>query len=658
MPDLIAQGPQNSHRWRRKLQPGVRQVLGRQAGAWSTPWDERISRRHVEIEYLDGKLRVSSLPGATNPVFFRGQKSDDFLLRAGEHFVIGQTAFTLVEERVHVSLDLPRPDGERTFTLEELRRQPFRHADKRLDVLSRLPDIISGSASDQELFVRLVNLLLTGIEPASAAAVVAVRGSEGSGFGVQGSGEEPGARGQAPAGAAANPQSAIHNPQSPIPNPQSDIVEVLHWDRRVLAGSEFRPSERLIRQAIETDQSVAHVWNAAQAKEGEFTVSEGVDWALCTPVPGRACAGWALYVTGGFHAELAPQEASAESLRDEVKFAELTATTLSALREARLLAARQAGLAQFFSPVVLDAVASQEAEEALAPREADVVVLFCDLRGFTRQSERAAGDLFGLLNRVSQALGVMTRHILEQGGVVGDFHGDAAMGFWGWPLAQPDAVERACRAALGIRAAFVASSRREEAAPAEGAIRQPASSELPAPDGVRSLQDFRVGIGIASGRAVAGKIGTVDQVKVTVFGPVVNLAARLESMTRQLQASILIDPPTAAVIRATLPPSVCRVRRLAKVLPVGLSAPLEVSELLPPLSLEKGPGEGVLSDAALAAYEAALDAFQARDWQLALKHLHAVPPDDQAKDFLTVYIAQHGRTPPPNWDGTIPLEGK
>ncbi len=621
MPDLIAQGPQPHHRWRRKLQPGAVYVIGRQAGAWSTPWDERISRRHVEVEYLDGRLRVTALEGARNPIFYRGHKTDDFLLKAGEHFVIGQTTFSLVEERVHVSLDLPRPADERTFTIEELRRQPFRQADKRIDVLSRLPEIIRGSASDQELFVRLVNLLLSGIEPATAAAVVALkaatigRDEQGSGFSVQGS----------------------EIPQSEILNLKSEIPEVLHWDRRILAGHEFRPSERLICQAIESGQSVAHVWSSSQAREGEFTASEGVDWAFCTPVPGNACAGWALYVTGGFSAALAGgEEPSAQSLRDEVKFAELTATTLSALREARLLATRQAGLAQFFSPVVLEALASQEADEALAPREADVVVLFCDLRGFTQQSERAAGDLFGLLNRVSQALGVMTRHILDEGGVVGDFHGDAAMGFWGWPISQSDAVERACRAALGIRAAFAA---------AEG------------------LDDFRVGIGIASGRAVAGKIGTVDQVKVTVFGPVVNLASRLETMTRQLRAAILIDPPTAAVIRASLPPSLCRVRRLAKVLPQGLSAPLEVSELLPPLPLGEGRGEGssregILSDADLAAYEAALDAFQSRDWQLALKHLHAVPPDDLAKDFLTVFIAQHSRTPPPNWDGAIPLEGK
>ncbi|MEX2176062.1 MAG: adenylate/guanylate cyclase domain-containing protein [Pirellulaceae bacterium] len=594
MPDLIAQGPEPQHRWRRKLAAGAKQVIGRAAGAWATPWDERISRRHVELVWNEGRLHVSLFAEARNPVFYRGHKADQFSLRPGDHFVIGQTTFSLVEERAHASLDHPRPADERTFAIEELRSAPFRHADQRIDVLGRLPDIISGSSSDQEMFVRLVNLLLTGIPRASAAAVVEVRG-------------------------------------------QGSEVSVLHWDRRILSGGDFRPSERLIRQAVESRASMAHVWSAGQTRaEGEFTVSEGIDWAFCVPIEGQASAGWALYVTGSFLGDLpSSAETDADSLRDDVKFAELTASTLAGLRESHVLARRQASLSQFFSPVVLEAIAAHDADEVLAPREADVTVLFCDLRGFTQQSERSAGDLFELLSRVSRALGVMTHHILEHGGVVGDFHGDSAMGFWGWPLPQADAVERACRAALGIRAAFTESSH----------------------------SNFRVGIGIASGRAVAGKIGTVDQVKVTVFGPVVNLASRLETMTKQLRASILVDPPTAAVLRACVPASIARVRRLAKVRPVGFSAPLEVSELLPPLpslspALAPSPSPSSLSDAHLTAYEAALDAFQSSDWNEALRLLHQVPPDDQAKDFLTVFIAQHNRTPPPNWDGSIPLEGK
>jgi adenylate cyclase len=636
--DLIAQGPLPDQRWRRKLRSGMSLVVGRQSEDWSVPWDDRISRRHVTLTYEHGRLRVEVLPAARNPVFFRGTRCTQFQLRPGEHFVIGQTTFTLVDEPVQVTLDVPKPTGERTFTVGELRRQPFREVEKRVEALCRLPEILREASSDQELIVRLVNVLLSGITRATAVAIVAAGTSE------------PGSTQAAPP------------------------VEVLHWDRRILASTEFRPSERLIRAAIRSGASVVHVWSGAKAPrapvpsfqspspgevqtppppdhnnpppgeppghEAPFTLSEGTDWALCTPVPEPASAGWAIYVAGSFEPEWTSHgQPTAEWLRDDVKFTELTAATLGGLRQARMLAARQAALSQFFSPPVLEAIASRDPEEALAPREADVTVLFCDLRGFTHESERSAGNLFELLQRVSQALGVMTRQILDWGGVVGDFHGDAAMGFWGWPLPQPDAVERACRAALAIRAAF-----QDQAVGSTTGTDRAAGSEV---------RGFRVGIGIASGRAVAGKIGTVDQVKVTVFGPVVNLASRLETMTRQLGASILIDPKAAAVLRSSVASTVCRVRRLARVRPVGLSAPIEVSELLPPARdcLE-------LSDEHLADYEAALEAFERGDWNLALRHLHRVPPEDVATDFLTFFITQHARTPPPHWDGVITLREK
>ncbi len=258
-------------------------------------------------------------------------------------------------------------------------------------------------------------------------------------------------------------------------------------------------------------------------------------------------------------------------------------------------------------------------------------MLFCDLRGFSRTSERSASDLLGLLERVSKALGVMTHQILDHGGVVGDFQGDAAMGFWGWPLPQSDASYRAAQAALGIRAQF------------EAAAMQP---EHP-------LADFRVGIGVATGRAVAGKIGTADHVKVTVFGPVVNLAARLESMTRFVNASILLDPATAKILRQRMPPELGRLRRVAIVRPYGLKSAVEISELLPPQH-----EYSELTDENLRDYEAALDAFIAGQWSQTLDLLHRVPAEDRVKDFLTVFIAQHHRTPPANWDGVVVLESK
>ena len=224
----------------------------------------------------------------------------------------------------------------------------------------------------------------------------------------------------------------------------------------------------------------------------------------------------------------------------------------------------------------------------------------------------------------------MAQHILDEQGVIGDFQGDAAMGFWGWPLGSEDMVRSAALAALAIRQEFEAAARRPE----------------------HPLANFRVGIGIATGRAVSGGIGTSDQLKVTVFGPVVNLASRLEGMTKLLQAPILLDEATADWIREHVSRDQARVRRVARVRPYGMDAVLEVTELLPPA------GGDELTDEQIADYEAALDAFIEGNWSLAWERLHKVPPSDQVKDVLTEVIVRHKRTAPPDWDGVIKLDRK
>lgn len=584
MADLIAQGENIGQRWRRTLPDGVA-VLGRLAGPMSAPWDSHISREHAELRWSEGALQVRRLAEARNPIFYQGESREQFVVQPSEHFVIGATTFTLVDEKATPS-DLSRPYEEKTFSHNFLQQVRFRNANQRIDVLSRLPEVIREAANQKEMLVRLVNILLAGLPNAAAVAVAKWR-------------------------------------DRPEDGPAH--VELLHWDRRLLSGDDFRPSQTLIRRAVERGESVVHLWQGRQTTE--YTASENADWAYCTPLSSEAFDGWCIYVSGKFPA--AAKDASANDLRDDLKFTELAASTVSSIGDLRLLERQHAGLAQFFSPVVLQSLADGDPEAALKPSECDVSVLFCDLRGFSRRSEEFAHDLFGLLERVSRAMGVMTNHILEEGGVVGDFHGDSAMGFWGWPLPQDDAVERACRAALGIRRVFMAAAQ---------AANDP-------------LADFRMGIGIATGRAVAGKIGSVDQVKATVFGPVVNLASRLESMTKTLRASILLDEVSASILRDTSPQF--RLRRVARVRPYGLDLPLMVTELLPPQQ-----EDSVLTDEHIAAYEAALEALHEKQWPRAFELLHQVPARDRVKDFLTVFIAQHNRTAPRDWDGVIPIAEK
>ncbi|MCH2127962.1 MAG: adenylate/guanylate cyclase domain-containing protein [Pirellulaceae bacterium] len=598
MPDLIAQGVHQEHRWRRSLPLGEKVVLGRSGGSWVVPWDDQVSRQHAELFWTGTHLEVVQLSTASNPLFHQGRAVQKICMTSNDHFVIGSTTFTINDEAIEISQDVPRPVSEQTFSPEYLRQLAFRNADQRIQVLSRLPEIIRGASSERELLTRLVNVLLLGVARANVAAVVSI-----------------------------SQDLSATNDEDSAPS-----AMVLHWDCRQATGSTFHPSERLIRHAAEHRESVVHVWNRPDNQEtskANYTLQDNVDWAFAAPIPGDACRGWVIYLAGSFTvpSEAGSRVSDPHDLRDEVKFTELVGATLGNLLDLR----RLAGLSQFLSPVVLDALAEKDPDVVLSPREAEVSVLFCDLRGFSRQTEEASGDLLGMLERVSQAMGVMTRHILDRGGVVGDFHGDAAMGFWGWPFSQPDAIERACQTALAIRAEFSAAAGRTD----------------------HPLANFEIGLGLATGRAVAGKIGSVDQVKVTVFGPVVNLASRLENMTKQLRAGILLDADTAAYVRQHMLQETARVRRLAVVQPYGMQHSVEVSELLP--SLSEYPQ---LTDEHIASYEQAVDALLEGDWKVAFEQLHNVPAEDRAKDFLTVFMAQHNRTPPQGWNGVIPLASK
>ncbi|MFW6170261.1 MAG: adenylate/guanylate cyclase domain-containing protein [Planctomycetota bacterium] len=592
MADLIAQGADPRHRWKRILIAHIPIVLGRAGGGWDAPWDPQVSRRHARVVWNCQELLITKLEEAQNPIYFRGEQKDVFSVRPGEHFVIGGTCFTLSDERVNVTVDSPAGAHEQSYSAAYLQSVRYRDADQRIEMLSRLPEVISGAATDAELSVRLISVILTGIPAATGAAIVAI-----------------------------DPRVC-------------EQVKVLHWDHRGEGEGEFTPSARLIRNAVSSGHSVVSIWDRQQREtSATFGTRDDVDWAFCTPVLGQACPGWAIYVTGRFDSAIRPRPLSPTpaELEDELKFAELAATVLHNLRDLRFLEQQQSSLRPFFSPVVLDALAGQDPEQVLVPRQADVTVLFCDLRGFSRRAEQDAENLLGLLKRVSRALGVMTRYILEYGGVVGDFHGDSAMGFWGWPIADSHSIEQVCRAALSIRKEFATAAQQDD----------------------NPLADFRVGIGLASGTAVAGKIGTVDQVKVTVFGPVVNLASRLETMTKVLRAPVLIDEETARRVRERVPATVARVRRVAKVRPRGMDTAVEVSELLPPES--EFPQ---LSTEDLKAYESALDALLERQWETAFQWLHQVPAEDRVKDYLTVFIAQHHRVPPADWDGVIPIDTK
>lgn len=410
---------------------------------------------------------------------------------------------------------------------------------------------------------------------------------------------------------------------------ESEKIEVDYWDRRNFAEEDFHPSEKLVRQSISSGEPQLHIWNEKTGGNLAYTVDMQNDWAFMYPLGGNACRGQGIYVAGSQSSVVGNDSVQAD-VEGDIKFAELVGDTFANLREMNQLERQQSSLRSFFSPIVMEVIADQPLETVLAPRECDVSVLFCDLRGFSATSERMSNQLLEFLQRVSQVLGIMTSNMLLAGGVIGDFHGDAAMGFWGWPLDQDDAEERACNTTVAIKRHLDEIGLDED----------------------HPLKDFRVGMGIATGRAVAGMIGTSDQVKVTAFGPVVNLAARLESLTKLMKASVLIDGVTAKKINS-LENSKLRLRRLAVMQPVGIRRDIEVHQLL---SAEQSTLS--FSTAELDSYADALQDFINGDWNRALNQLTSLPESDQAKEFLANYISERNNQPPDDWDGVIKMSVK
>jgi adenylate cyclase len=595
MADLIAwSGNDPQKRWRRTLAGGSI-TLGRKAelSGWDVPWDRQISGLHATLTWQDGKLLVRKEPKAINHIYFQGTPCDEFSLAAGEQFTIGGTVFAVQEGGESTATDLPAPELELTCTRQELHQLRFPDADERIEVLSALPGMIRYSPGDEEFEDRVLAAVLQGIPRADAAAVVCVQ-DDAAGL---------------------------------------EHVAVRREKCRGGLADGIRVSRRLILKAIRRRrQSVLHSWAAGQTENDPsmaFTVALDNAWALCAPLPDEPVAGWGLYVTGRLRQTTlgpAPQELQAGDL----KFAELAADIFGALRQVRELQRRQATLERFFSRPVLAALAGKDIDEVLKPRQTDVTVLMCDLRGSCRIAEGPEHDLASIWQRVSEALCIMTTNIIDKDGVIGDFQGDAAMGFWGWPLESATQVEQAARAALGIRRDFWRAAQQTG----------------------HPLQGFSCGIGIAHGPAVAGRLGTPDQFKVGVFGPVVNRAARLESMTKHFRVPILVDEATAAAFEPGRTSHWARRRRLAKVQPYGMTQTVTVSELLP-AAVEPGS----LAERDRRDYEAALDAFLAGRWQDAADLLRRLPHDG-ACDVLQGFMNKHGGKPPAGWDGVIAMEGK
>lgn len=182
-----------------------------------------------------------------------------------------------------------------------------------------------------------------------------------------------------------------------------------------------------------------------------------------------------------------------------------------------------------------------------------VAVLFSDIRGFSGLAERAGPhELVSLLN---EYLTEMTAAVAPFGGYVNNFIGDAIVVVFGAPADGGDIERRAACAALAMRERLAALNERRRA---------------------RGEAALQAGIGVSTGVAVAGQIGSPERMQYTVIGDAVNVAARLEGLTKELpEYPILINAATAAPLQAELPLKDLGPRKVK-----GRSEPVEVFAVL------------------------------------------------------------------------------
>ncbi|MBT9494569.1 MAG: adenylate/guanylate cyclase domain-containing protein [Paucibacter sp.] len=179
-----------------------------------------------------------------------------------------------------------------------------------------------------------------------------------------------------------------------------------------------------------------------------------------------------------------------------------------------------------YVPAALVAEMSQRPEQySMASRNAELTVMFADVRGFTGISEgMPPQELAELMN---EYFSVMAQIIGAHRGTVDKYIGDAVMAFWGAPLDDPDHARHAVQAATAMQGCLAALNRRFNA---------------------RGWPALRISIGINTGQVVVGDLGSYERRAYTVLGDAVNLAARLQALCAEREADILIGERTYAAI--------------------------------------------------------------------------------------------------------------
>ncbi|HXD88052.1 MAG TPA: adenylate/guanylate cyclase domain-containing protein [Urbifossiella sp.] len=603
--------------------PGLSIRLGRDEARmdWAIPEDDQISRFYAILRWDGGTQLTVERRGSIPPDYPEppankivvvnkepGSK-DKFrevalaTIGPGDSFWIGQTQFTLRTDSEPVQespVDMTVAPRIEERTRAQLEAIPFADPAVALKAMEQLPSTIKAAGNEQGLFRQMLKVIMDAMPRADAAGIVRIP-----------PGCPPGER------RLAVVESNIRSPVS-------------------FGPKGFVPSRKLSHKAISEvrKRSHLHIWSTdpkdvvgSDAEAADMTLASMhqqnvTPWAICSPF--QDGSKFALYIAGRVNGQWtalpeSSQKRTVDDLMQYQKIAELIVGLLETTLRMSRLSKQNTVIRQAWPRGIWKYLDDPERLEALLkPAEKEVTILFCDLRNYSLFATENSTDLLKAWREVAFALDTMSGTITLLDGVVAGFRGDAVLGFWGWPDGNPKQLEKAAQAAVTIREKLGGW-----------------------------LMDKKCGLGLTHGPAVAGRLGAHDLAVVDLYGPVVNLAFRLEAMTKAFGVGIIVTQEVAErVARADPDGHQLRTRKLGRVRAKGFTEPLAAYELFPAHAAS-------VSDWQTHDWETAVELFTDGKWDEAYEMLAANFPDDPAAKCLLRVMDQNKKRVPAAWDGSF-----
>jgi adenylate cyclase len=345
----------------------------------------------------------------------------------------------------------------------------------------------------------------------------------------------------------------------------------------------WRPSRRVLSRLRAEKRTF---WEDPEVAANESLNLTGVSAVVAAPIVDRSGA-----VIGALYGERRHKGLVAKDLprvtEVDAMMMELLATGVAAglarVEQEKAAMAARVQFEQFFTPELARELAVRP--DLLKGHEREVTLLFADVRGFSRFSERIGPAK--TLQWIGDVMGELSACVLAHSGVLVDYIGDELIAMWGAPKAEPAHARLACRAALDMLARLPAVNARWM-----DVLGEPAG----------------LGIGVNTGLAQVGNTGSSYKFKYGALGNTVNLASRVQGATKYFKTSLLITGSTRACLDSNF-----AVRALCRVGVVNIAEPVDLFELAHP----DRPGWDDLRRG----YEEALALFDRRDFRAATQRL-------------------------------------